>query len=134
MTWITGPPEHISTWWGPILRQFNIFFCFILRLLSHFDNRSVFEQKLLISACWLSMMMYIILQIHFLMYENFIFVIIMLYYVFFLWNSCSILLIYSNMLVEEWFLSSTIFSLYCSDCNVMVFHLKYICFGKQLEN
>ena len=75
--------------------------------------QSVFEQKLLTSACWLSMMIYIILQIHFLIHENFIFFIIMLYYVFFLWNSCSILLIYSNMLVEKWFLSSTIFSLYC---------------------
>ena len=47
-------------------------------------------------------------QICFLMYDFFIFFIIMLYYIFFLWNSCSILLIYSNMLVDEWFLLSTI--------------------------
>ena len=55
----TGPPEHISTWLGPILSQFNDFLL-LQCLLSRFDNRwrcdRFFEQKLLISACSLSMM------------------------------------------------------------------------------
>ena len=55
------------------------------------------------------------------------FFIIMLYYIFSLWNSCSILLIYSNMLLEKWFLSSTIstiFSLlWCFACLFFVVHM-----------
>ena len=115
----TGPPEHISTWLGAILCQFNNF------LLSRFDNRwrcdRFFEQKLIISACSLSMMI-IRRQIHFLMYEIFIFFIIMLYYIFFLWNSCSTLLIFSNMLVEKEFLLSTIFSLSDQVSGSDIFH------------
>ena len=68
-------------------------------------------------------------QIRFLMYEIFIFFIIMLYCIFFLWNSCSTLLIYSNMLVEKGFLLSTIFSLSNQTCPVcwnLVIYCTYI--------
>ena len=74
----------------------------------------------------------IIRQICFLMYENLIYFIIMLYYVFFLWNSCSILLIYSNMLVEKWFLSYPKLFRYC--CPLKSLNVLRIIANKQQTN
>ena len=59
-------------------------------------------------------------QICFLMYDFFFFFIFMLYYIFFYWNSCNILLIYSNVLVEHWFLLSTISTIFSVRMSVVL--------------
>ena len=83
-------------------------------LVSTTDGAAIGFRTKVINFCLFTFNDDFIRQIRSLMYIFFSFFIIMLYYIFFIWNSCSILLIYSNMLIEKWFLFftiSTIFSL-----------------------